>query len=99
MNPSSSNSTVASAAPSDAQPRRPIRLLLVDDHPVMRAGLANLLAMSGDFAVVGQADDGTAALQMWGTLAPDACSTSAWQAWTASRRCGGSAPSTRTPGC
>ena len=43
----------------------PVRLLLVDDHPVMRAGLANLLSMSGDFAVVGQADDGPTALRVW----------------------------------
>ena len=70
MKPSPST---AATPPTDSTQRRPIRLLLVDDHPVMRAGLANLLAMSGDFAVVGQADDGTAALQMWGTLAPDVC--------------------------
>ena len=51
----------------------PIRLLLVDDHPVMRAGLANLLAMSGDFTVVGLADDGPTALRLWSSLAPDVC--------------------------
>jgi DNA-binding NarL/FixJ family response regulator len=51
----------------------PVRLLLVDDHPVMRAGLANLLSMSGDFAVVGQADDGPTALRVWEALRPDVC--------------------------
>lgn len=51
----------------------PIRLLLVDDHPVMRAGLANLLSMSGDFTVIGQADDGPTALRLWATLRPDVC--------------------------
>jgi len=51
----------------------PIRLLLVDDHPVMRAGLANLLSMSRDFTVVGQADDGPTALRLWATLRPDVC--------------------------
>lgn len=50
-----------------------IRLLLVDDHPVMRAGLANLLAMTGDFLVVGQADDGPTALRIWESLRPDVC--------------------------
>jgi DNA-binding NarL/FixJ family response regulator len=54
-------------------PSPPIRLLLVDDHPVMRAGLANLLGMSPDFSVVGQADDGPTALRLWATLAPDVC--------------------------
>lgn len=73
MKPPSSRSTAASAPAADSRSRQPIRLLLVDDHPVMRAGLANLLAMSGDFAVVGQADDGTSALQMWRSLAPDVC--------------------------
>lgn len=51
----------------------PIRLLLVDDHPVMRAGLANLLSMTGDFVVVGQADDGPTALRLWQALDPDVC--------------------------
>ena len=62
-----SNAPQASAIPTA------IRLLLVDDHPVMRVGLANLLSMSGDFAVVGQADDGPTALRLWTTLAPDVC--------------------------
>jgi DNA-binding NarL/FixJ family response regulator len=52
---------------------RPIRLLLVDDHPVMRAGLANLLASQSDFEVVGQADDGESAVARWRDLAPDIC--------------------------
>ncbi|MGI9176277.1 MAG: response regulator [Pirellulales bacterium] len=61
-------------APLGGQPAAPpIRLLLVDDHPVMRAGLANLLAMSGDFVVAGQADDGPTALRLWQTLGPDVC--------------------------
>lgn len=54
-------------------PARRIRLLLVDDHPVMRAGLANLLASEKDFAVVGQADDGETAITLWKQLAPDVC--------------------------
>jgi len=54
-------------------PARRIRLLLVDDHPVMRAGLANLLASERDFAVVGQADDGETAVALWRRLTPDVC--------------------------
>jgi DNA-binding NarL/FixJ family response regulator len=54
-------------------PTRMIRLLLVDDHAVMRAGLANLLATAGDFWVVAQADDGRAALRLWQDHRPDVC--------------------------
>ena len=50
---------------------RRIRLLLVDDHPVMRAGLANLLASEPDFSVVAQADDGDAAYRLWQQHSPD----------------------------
>lgn len=52
-------------------PPRKIRLLLVDDHPVMRAGLANLLGSEPDFSVVAQADDGEAAYSLWQQHQPD----------------------------
>lgn len=52
-------------------PLRKIRLLLVDDHPVMRAGLANLLGSEPDFSVVAQADDGEAAYSLWQQHQPD----------------------------
>ncbi len=51
----------------------PIRLMLVDDHPVMRAGLANLLAATGEFQVVAQASDGAAALALWQREPADVC--------------------------
>ena len=35
-----------------------LRLMLVDDHPVMRAGLANLLNLNPNFEVVAQCDEG-----------------------------------------
>lgn len=54
-------------------PVRTIRLLLVDDHAVMRAGLANLLASAGDFQVVAQADDGHTAVRLWREHRPDVC--------------------------
>lgn len=50
-----------------------IRLLLVDDHPVMRAGLANLLGTEPDFQVVAQADDGAGAIRLWQEHKPDVC--------------------------
>lgn len=49
----------------------PIRLLLVDDHPVMRAGMANVLGIDPDFEIVAQADDGETALALWCRHRPD----------------------------
>ena len=48
-----------------------IRILLVDDHPAMRDGLARLLDLEIDFEVVGQASDGQDAVKLAGTLIPD----------------------------
>jgi len=50
-----------------------IRLLLVDDHPLVRAAIANLLRFEKEFAVVGQVDDGESALDVWPRLQPDVC--------------------------
>ena len=50
---------------------RPIRVLLVDDHSVMRDGLRLMLELSGEFQVVGQARDGVEAVRAAADLHPD----------------------------
>jgi DNA-binding NarL/FixJ family response regulator len=43
-------------------PQTPIRLFIVDDHPVVRDGLRGIFASEADFEVVGEASDGNEAL-------------------------------------
>jgi serine/threonine protein kinase/DNA-binding CsgD family transcriptional regulator len=52
-------------------PPAPLRVLLADDHAVLRRSLANLLAQRDDLMVVGEASDGEAALQQALELLPD----------------------------
>jgi len=49
----------------------PIRVVLVDDHAVVRSGLAQLLSGADDIEVVGQAGDGTEALAVVSEKLPD----------------------------
>lgn len=48
-----------------------IKLLLVDDHPVVRLGLSALLRSEPDMEVVGEASDGAEAVSMAQQLRPD----------------------------
>jgi DNA-binding NarL/FixJ family response regulator len=48
-----------------------IRLILVDDHPVVREGLAGMLASQADFDVVAAASDGSQAVALDAQLQPD----------------------------
>lgn len=48
-----------------------IRVLLVDDHAVVRSGLGAFLLAYNDFEMVGEASDGEEALRLCGTLKPD----------------------------
>ena len=48
-----------------------IRVLIADDHPIMRSGIAGVLASQPDFEVVGEAADGAEAVSVAARLAPD----------------------------
>ncbi len=49
----------------------PIRLMLVDDHAILRAGLANLLNGEPGLEVVAVSDDGESAVALWRESRPD----------------------------
>jgi DNA-binding NarL/FixJ family response regulator len=48
-----------------------VRVLVVDDHPVVRSGLVGMLAVEDDLDVVGEAGDGEEALTRTAALRPD----------------------------
>ena len=48
-----------------------VRILLIDDHRVVRTGLRAVLEAEADFAVVGEADNGTRAVSLAHELRPD----------------------------
>jgi DNA-binding NarL/FixJ family response regulator len=50
---------------------RPIRVVLVDDDPLVRSGLALILGGASDLEIVGQAENGRAALALVGERRPD----------------------------
>src|ERR1022692_54974 len=48
-----------------------IRILAVDDHPIVRQGIAGLIGIQTDIVLVGEASNGRDAIQQFRTLHPD----------------------------
>jgi DNA-binding NarL/FixJ family response regulator len=48
-----------------------IRVLIVDDHPIVRSGIASVLASQPDFEIVGEASNGADAVEAARRVAPD----------------------------
>lgn len=54
----------------DPQPIEPIRVLLVDDHAMVRRGLRGFLELLDDIEIVGEAENGREGVELTGTLRP-----------------------------
>ena len=52
-------------------PSQPIRVMLVDDHTMVRRGLATFLKVFDDLELAGEADSGEAAIELCGQVLPD----------------------------
>ena len=65
-----SDSDTADRRRGAAAPDR-IRILIVDDHALFRAGIVNVLAREKDFEVVGEAADGRSAIEASNALSPN----------------------------
>ncbi len=63
--------TTANAASENAAPSAVIRVVLVDDHALMRQGIAMILGASPDIEVVGEAGTGEEAVTVVRALSPD----------------------------
>jgi len=78
---------------------RQIRILIADDHAVVRSGLHSILEMEGDLTVVAEASDGHQALALAQEMLPDIVlmdiKMGDWDGVTATRRIRNSVPSTR----
>jgi DNA-binding NarL/FixJ family response regulator len=64
-------SPVSSDATHGAGAKPPIRILIADDHPMLREGVAAVIQMQPDMIVVGEAEDGDGAIAEYDRLRPD----------------------------
>jgi len=54
-------------------PTERIRILIADDHPLYRTGLVDTVKRRPELELVGQAEDGTTALDEIRSVSPDVC--------------------------
>jgi DNA-binding NarL/FixJ family response regulator len=64
-------STAAKTAPIGNSKRNAIRVLIVDDHPLLRKGVSQLIDQERDLAVVGEAEDANKAITAIENTKPD----------------------------
>ena len=62
---------MSSPEPISSSDGAPIRLLIADDHPVVRDGLSSMFARDPGFEVLGEACDGAEAVRLAQALEPD----------------------------
>lgn len=55
------------------QCRRTVRVLVADDHPVVRTGLAAVIAQESGLELVAQAENGQRAVALSGSIDPTSC--------------------------
>jgi two-component system NarL family response regulator len=60
-----------SASPAQKPAPQKIRVLIADDHSLVRRGFAAIINMEDDVTVVGEAGDGEEAVELWRRLRPD----------------------------
>jgi two-component system, NarL family, response regulator LiaR len=56
---------------TDSTTTTPIKVVIVDDHELVRGGLETILGLFDDIDLVGQADSGVAAVRVCGEMQPD----------------------------
>jgi DNA-binding NarL/FixJ family response regulator len=65
------DTTTVKAAEPVVNRKPKTKVLLVDDHPILRAGLGKLINQEADMMICGEAEDGPTAFDLAGTLNPD----------------------------